>query len=96
MKYLLTIFINSKHNFFSIQKIQSKQKIEQSIKIHSLKKFIDLLGKYQFEVKFIRKNQFLNHYFKNTPSNYKVHYYDLLLKKKPASKDKTITRSDNK
>jgi putative methyltransferase (TIGR04325 family) len=77
-----TIFNDSNYDFYSKQKILGERDIEQSIKIHSLKKFINFMKKNGFEDSYVKKNQILNSFFDKFKSSQKVNYYDLLLKKK--------------
>ena len=76
-----TIFSNSKYNYFSIQRVFSKERVEQKVLIYSLKSFISFLKNYGFELEFIRKNQLLNDKFKELPKNIEINFYDLLFTK---------------
>ena len=77
-----TIFNDSNFDFYSKQIILNKKNIEQSIKIHSLKKFLIFMKKSGFKKTYLKKKQILNALFDNSKYNQNISYYDLLLEKK--------------
>ena len=76
-----TIFNDSNYDFYTKQKILAERGIEQSIKIRSLKKFLNLMKKNGFKDCYLKKNQPLNSLFDSIKLNQKVNYYDLLLER---------------
>jgi hypothetical protein len=77
-----TIFNDSDSDFYSKQVILNEKNVEQSIKIHSLKKFLIFMKKNGFKDTYLKKKQSLNAFFDNKKLKQKINYYDLLLKKK--------------
>ena len=77
-----TIFNDSNFDFYSKQVILNEKNVEQSIKIHSLKKFLIFMKKNGYKDTYLKKKQTLNAFFDNSKLSQKINYYDLLLVKK--------------
>ena len=77
-----TIFNDSNFDFYSKQMILNEKNLEQSIKIHSLKKFLLYMKKNGFKDTYLKKKQTLNAFLNNSKVKQKINYYDLLLEKK--------------
>ena len=80
-----TIFNDSNFDFYSKQMILNEKNLEQSIKIHSLNKFLIYMKKNGFKDTYLKKKQTLNAFFDNSKVKQKINYYDLLLEKKIGS-----------
>ncbi len=74
-----TIFNDANFDFYSKQIILNEKNIEQSIKIHSLKKFLIFMKKSGFKNIYLEKKQALNAFFDNSKFKQKINCYDLLL-----------------
>ena len=74
-----TIFNDANFDFYSKQIILNEKNIEQSIKIHSLKKFLIFMKKSGFKNIYLKKKQALNAFFGNSKFKQKINCYDLLL-----------------
>ncbi len=73
-----SIFSNLDKDYFSKQKLLNNNNVEQQIKIYSLESFTKKMKKNNFKIIFIRKNQLLNHFFKDLRSEKNIYYFDIL------------------